>query len=133
MKKLVAFVVPGLVLVFVAVTFAALEGSEVAVLRTAVNTGQPRDTRVWVVDFGGSPWIEAANPERQFYRDILVDPNVELSRKGQLYKYRAVPVPGPGGHQLIRVMLAEKYGWADRWVGLLADTSSSVAIRLEPR
>ena len=27
-------------------------------------------------------------------------------------------------------LLARRYGWADRWIGLLADTSGSVAVRL---
>jgi hypothetical protein len=30
------------------------------------------------------------------------------------------------------MLLAEKYGWADWWVGLLQDTSQSVAVKLEP-
>jgi len=48
-------------------------------------------------------------------------------------RYRAEPQPNPEGHERIRRLLAEKYGWADWWVGLLQDTSGSIAIRLEPR
>jgi hypothetical protein len=29
--------------------------------------------------------------------------------------------------------LRRKYGWADVWIGMLTDTSESIAIRLEPR
>jgi hypothetical protein len=29
-------------------------------------------------------------------------------------------------------MLLRKYGWADRWIALLADTSESRAIRFVP-
>jgi len=32
----------------------------------------------------------------------------------------------------VRRLLAAKYGFADRWIGVLVDTSRSVAIRLEP-
>ena len=44
-----------------------------------------------------------------------------------------MPVPGDAGHRRIRRLLAEKYGWADTWIGLLTDTSRSVAVRLDPR
>lgn len=122
-----------LTIAFAVTTMAALEGSEVVVLHTGLETAHPRDTRVWVVDFGGAAWIESANPEREFYRDILTDPNVELSRDGRRFAYRAVPITDGTGHQLIRSLLREKYGWADAWIGMIADTSSSIAIRLEPR
>lgn len=121
-----------LVLAFAATTLLALEGSEVVVLRTALNRSEPRATRVWIADYDGSPWIESASPEREFYRDILADPNVELQRNGERLKYRAVPVDGREGHELIRSLLRQRYGWADAWIGLLADTSNSIAIRLEP-
>jgi hypothetical protein len=132
MKTIVAITL-GLLLGLGAITLFALEGSEVAVLRSALATAQPHETRVWIVDFGGTPWVESANPEREFYRDILLDPDVEVSRNGERFEYRAAPLPGSTGHDLIRSMLREKYGWADDWIGLLTDTSSSIAIRLEPR
>jgi hypothetical protein len=133
MKKAAAIVVLSIALAVVATTLVALEGSEVAVLHTALGSEQPRETRIWVVDFGGTPWIEAANPEREFYRDILADPKVELARAGKRYVYRAVAVIDSSGHDMIRAMLREKYGWADRWIAVLVDTSRSIAIRLEPR
>lgn len=40
-------------------------------------------------------------------------------------------VPNPDGHARIRRLLAGRYGWADRWIGLLADTSRSIAVRLD--
>lgn len=131
--RVIALVVLAIVLAFAAVTLVALEGSEVAVLHTALSNREPRDTRVWVADFAGTPWIEAASPERDFYRDIVNDPNVELSRGGERFAYHAVPVSAASGHDLIRSMLRDKYGWADRWIGLLADTSGSIAVRLESR
>jgi len=54
-------------------------------------------------------------------------------RGGNVLPLRAVPVPGDAGHRQIGRLLAAKYGWADAWIGLLADTSRSVAGRLEPR
>jgi hypothetical protein len=108
----------------------ALEGREVAVLRTTAADGNVVETRVWVADEGGSPWVEAANDARPFYRNILQNPQVELVRNGRVEQFRAEPVTSPDGHLKIRRLLSEKYGWADCWIGLIADTSSSIAVKL---
>jgi hypothetical protein len=133
MKKTLVLTVIGAIVAFVILTVIALEGAEVALLHTALGNQQPRQTRVWVADVDGSPWIEAANPEREFYRDILEAPEVVLERNGMLFEYRAVPLSGTSSHDLIRSRLRDKYGWADEWIGMLTDTSGSIAIRLEPR
>ena len=54
-------------------------------------------------------------------------------RGSTVVRYHASPVPNPEGHAHIRRLLAAKYGWADRWVALLQDTSQSIEVRLEPR
>ena len=119
--------------VLAAVTLAALEGHEVALLRTVDEHGNVRSTRVWVADEDGYVWIEAANRNRPFLRDVHAIAKVELRRGGTLRRCQAVVVPTPEGHERIRRLLAAKYGWADRWVGRLTDTSQSVAVRLQCR
>lgn len=114
------------------VTFVAVEGQEVVVLRTERSDGSIRRTRIWIAEEDGVPWIEAANPERAFYADLLARPDAELERRGEIDRYRATPLPGPEGHEKIRALLRAKYGWADRWLGLVVDTSRSLAIRLDP-
>jgi len=114
-----------------ALTWLALEGREVAVLRTRGDAGAVRETRVWVADEAGVPWIEAGNPERAFYADLARDPHVDLVRGGAAARYVARPLPGEEGHRKIRGMLRAKYGLADWWIGCLVDTSRSVAIRLD--
>ena len=55
-----------------------------------------------------------------------------LAGAGQLERVaRASIVPNPAGHRRIRDLLAARYGWADCWIGLVADTRRSVAVRLE--
>jgi hypothetical protein len=122
----------GAAVAFAAVTLYALEGREVVVVRTRAPDGSTRETRTWVAEDGGSAWIEAAFEERPFFQDLLVTPEVDVVRGDGVHRYRAIPVPNPGGRVRIRALLAEKYGWADWWVGLLQDTSRSVAVRLEP-
>lgn len=99
-----------------AVTWYALEGRDVAKLRTARADGAWRQTHVWVVEEGRSLWIEAATPERA----------------GSITRHRASPVPGAAARDSLRAALRTKYGWADAWVGLFQDTSRAVAVRLDP-
>jgi hypothetical protein len=114
------------------VTALALESGGVAVLETRAPDGTPRETRVWVAEADGALWPEAATAERPWYRDVQLDPLVTLSRDGRDTVYRAVPEPGDEGHRRIRARLRERYGWRDAFVGLLQDTSASIAVRLEP-
>jgi hypothetical protein len=115
------------------VTWLALESQEVAVLHTRSADGQPRSTRVWLAREGGDLWLEAATAERGWYGDLLADADVELEVAGARQLLRAHAVPGREAHLEIRRRLREKYGWADAWVGLVQDTSQSVAVRLESR
>jgi hypothetical protein len=118
---------------FAAVSWLALEGAEVAVLRTRAPDGGFEATRVWIAEEDGAAWVEAATAERSWYQSLRMHPEVEVVRAGgEVRRYRAVPEPGPEGHAHVRLLLRAKYGWADRWVGLLQDTSQSVAVRLEP-
>src|SRR5262249_9490011 len=132
-----AVVAAGVVLA--TVTLLALEGTEVVQLRSTTPDGGVRITRTWIADADGALWLEAANPERPLLPDRGARPRGRLGRGGELVRggealqLRARPVPGDAGHRKIRQLLAAKYGWADTWVGLLTDTSRSVAVRLEPR
>jgi hypothetical protein len=116
--------------VFVAVTWLALESSGVGVLRTQKSDGSARETHVWYAADGGALWIEAATPEREFLDDLRRDPAVVLVRDGEPAPYRARI--DPAGHARIRTLLRAKYGMRDWWVGLLQDTSRSVAVELRP-
>ena len=118
-------------LVFGVVTLIALEGNEVVVVRTDAADGTEHATRTWIADAEGAAWIEAANPERPFLHDLEREPTMRLERRGALRRCRAAILPNPDGHQRIRALLAARYGWADRWIALVADTRRSVAVRLD--
>ena len=104
---------------------------EVVVVHTHRADGPAHATRTWVADADGATWIEAANPERPFLHDLADRPQLELERGGAVLRCRASIVPNPAGHRRIRDLLAARYGWADCWIGLVADTRRSVAVRLE--
>ena len=128
--RIILGTVLGIAVALTAVTLLALEGREVVVLRTFDAPGEARETRTWVADEDGYTWIEAANSERPFLLQLQANPKVELRRNGTLQHCRADVTPNPNGHQRIRRLLAAKYGWADDWVGLLTDTSGSLAVQL---
>ena len=116
---------------FAIVTLHALEGREVVVLRTAAPDGGERTTRTWIADDAGAAWVEAATPERPFLRDLERDPTVRLERNGRPLRCATTVAPNPDGHRRIRDLLAAKYGWADRWIAMVADTERSLAVRLD--
>lgn len=120
-------------LAFGLVTWAALESQEVGVLHTRAPDGSPRRTRLWIARDGGGFWLEAATPERGWYRDVLHDAEVELEVAGERRPLSARPDPGREAHLDVRRRLREKYGWADAWVAMIQDTSQSIAVRLDPR
>ena len=116
---------------FSAITLYALEGREVVVLRTTAEDGHDRTTRTWIADADGAAWVEAASPERPFLHDLTRDPTVRLDRNGRPLRCRTSVAPNPEGHRQIRNLLATKYGWADGWIAMVADTERSLAVRLD--
>ena len=128
--RLVVVTIVLAVLAFGAVTWIALEGREVVVVHTHDAGGRAHATRTWVADADGTSWIEAANPERPFLHDLQASPELELERGGALLRCRAAIAPNPEGHERVRALLASRYGWADCWIGLIADTRRSVAVQV---
>lgn len=113
-------------------TWWALEASDVAVLTTQRPDGGARETHVWWAADGDVLLLEAATPERAWLAEALAAGEVELARGGRRERFRVERSDGPEGHARIRALLREKYGLRDAWVGLLQDTSRSVALRLRP-
>ena len=104
-------------------------GREVVTLRTERADGSSQETRLWIVDAGGSSWLHSGGDA--WLARFDGDPIVELQRGGQTLRYRAHAVPGP--HPDVDRLLREKYGLADRWVRLISpDNKSVVAVRLDP-
>jgi hypothetical protein len=115
------------------VTGWALEAGDVAVLVTERPDGRLRETHVWWAADAGAIWVEAATPERAWLSEALASAEVELIRAGRRERFGVESAPGPGAHARLRALLREKYGLRDAWVGLLQDTSRSVAVLLRPR
>jgi 2-iminobutanoate/2-iminopropanoate deaminase len=121
-----------LALAFAGLTWWALEGSDVAVLVTEAPGGAVRETHVWWVAQDGALQVEAATPERAWLAEALASGEVERIRDGRRDRLRVERLDDPAAHERMRALLREKYGLRDIWVGLLQDTSRSVAVRLSP-
>ncbi len=111
-------------------TWWALESGGVAVIETHAANGSLRSTHVWFAEPGGELWLEAGTPENAWYRDVKRDPRVSFSARELSGQYLARPIEGSGAHDEIRSLLREKYGVRDWWIGVLFDTSRSVAVQL---
>jgi hypothetical protein len=130
-KRAVAIVV-FLVVAFGAMTLVALESGGVGILETQAPDGSERTTHVWYAEDDGEVWIEAATPRRAFLHDLRRAPEVTLVRDGEPSAYHAEIRESAADHARIRGLLRDKYGLRDWYVGLLQDTSRSVAVVLHP-
>lgn len=118
----------GAVLVVCHLAFIEI-GREVVTLRTRLPDGGLQETRLWIVDEAGTPWLHSAGAD--WLNRFDGDPIVEVKRSGEIARYRAHAVPGP--HPAIDQLLREKYGLADRWVRFVSPCGEdTVPVRLEP-
>jgi len=100
-------------------SYWAGEQTEVVVLRTSDSIGRGYETKMWVVDLEGVPWVRVANPQRGWYRRLLEQPRVELVRAGQVQACLARPYDVPEIAAQVDAAFRVKYGLVDWWYGLL--------------
>jgi hypothetical protein len=121
-----------LVFATIGLVWWVLESSGVAIVETRGADGELRRTHVWYVRQGQTVWLEAGRPNHGWYKDLQVHPTVQFESSDLSGRFEAATVPGPQAHRYIRALLAEKYGVRDRILGWAVDTSSSIAVRLDP-
>jgi len=126
---LVALVVATLLL-FTVVLIGLSEMGEVVIIETALPDGGQRTTRIWIVDTPdgplvrgtvGKPWVDGA----------LRSPLVRLERGGVTQMFRAVQMDDPYMRAETDRLMLEKYGIAERGIGLVRDLETSTVFRLE--
>ncbi len=103
------FVAAPLCLVLVTI-LVLIEQGETVVLRTFDEHGEVEETRLWIVDFQGSPWLGAGGGRtRRWYQRLSAVPQVELVRRGVTACFRADPVPDPEVRDAVIDLTRKKY------------------------
>ncbi len=118
-------------LLFVGVTWLALESDGVGIVETQRADGSARSTHVWPARIDGALWLEAGTPQNGWYLDIQSRPGLWLDHEGARARYRAIPVRQDAAHDRLRNAIRGQFGWRDHWVGIWLDSSESIAVRLE--
>ncbi len=109
----------------------ASESGEVVVLRTTDATGEPQETRLWVVEDGGQAWLRSGNESSGWFLRLRERPDVTVVRDGESLEVRAVP--DPAARERINGLMKEKYGWADSYIGFFFGRDDAIPVRLEPQ
>lgn len=116
-----------LLVVVIGLEIIAAESGEVVVLRTPEPA---TETRLWIVDDAGQQWLRAGNPQSGWLLAIQQNPAVEVERNGEKRTYTAVP--DAASRDRINPLFADKYGWADAYIGALFGRDDATPIRLDP-
>jgi hypothetical protein len=132
LRRLAAIVLSAFVLLGLG-TYLAGERTEVAVLRTYEADGTPRDTKMWVVDYDGKPYVRIGRPGRGWGERLKANPKVELTRGGGAASPRTgAVVADPDTVRAVEQAFRDKYGWVDWWFGLVVRRNPDT-VRLDPR
>jgi hypothetical protein len=113
-------------------TYLAGERTEVAVLRTYEADGTPRDTKMWVVDYEGRPYVRVGRPGRGWGERLKANPKAELTRAGVTSPRVAVTISDDTTRVSVERAFADKYGWVDAWYGVVIRKNPDT-VRLDPR
>lgn len=124
-------VVLAVLVVLALATYVAGEQTEVAVLRTVDANGATHETKLWVVDLDGTPWVRVARPRRAWYQRAKERPEVELVRDGVARPYRAIEINDPEVRARVDAAFRAKYGLVDWWYGVVLRRDAR-PIRLDP-
>jgi hypothetical protein len=112
-------------------TYVLGEQTEVARLRTSDARSVVHETKLWIVDQPDGAWVRVARPERQWFKRLRAQPEIEIIRNGGApQKMRATPDPSTETKLRIDRAFRDKYGIVDWWYGLLL-RSNPIPVRLE--
>ena len=113
-------------------TWIAGEQTEVAVLRTFDAAGTPHDTKLWVADIDGRPYVRIGRAGRGWGEQLKANPSVELVRASGTIPCTASIVTDDSLHHAVDEAFAVKYGWVDWWYGVVL-RRDPVPVRLDAK
>jgi hypothetical protein len=130
-RHLLAIVLSGIFLLALG-TYIAGEQTEVAVLRTWDAEKGPHDTKMWIVDYEGKPYVRVGRAGRGWGERAHEVPDVELTRGGAAVPVHATFIDDPATLQAVDAAFRAKYGWVDWWFGIVLRKNAET-VRLDPR
>ena len=104
---------------------------EVVTLHTLDEAGEWKTTPLWIVESpDGGEYLRAGDAGRGWVVRMRANPSIRLERSGETAAVTIVSAPGMV--KTVHDLMAEKYGWADDFVTLMApDRSRALALRVE--
>jgi hypothetical protein len=111
MRKLVQglAIVLGVIALIVAAFYVLIELDEVVVLRTTDDQGEVFQTRLWVADHAGHPWLVARFPDRRWLAHLRANPRAELVRGGLTQCHLAAVVEDDAKREELTPVFVHKY------------------------
>ena len=106
-----------------AITYIALEASDVAIAHTISRIGEPRATHIWFIETDHGLILEAGHPDNPWITDLHAGSTLHVTIDSQRHEYETEFQSNR--HTQIREEMRRKYGWRDVWVGFLFDVSKS--------
>jgi hypothetical protein len=119
-----------MILLLAGVMYFASESGEVVTVRTRDAGDAVHETRLWIVEYDGSSWLRAGNPNTGWLARLTARPELEVVRDGKAQRF--VGKPTPEARDDINLLMQEKYGWADSVVCFLFPRAGKVPVRLLP-
>ena len=130
-KRFVGIVISGILLLTLG-TYLAGERTEIAVLRTFDDAGAPQETKLWVAEVDGVPYVRIGRAGSGWGERLKANPEVELVRAGDTLPCTATLVTDAALHRSVDEAFAVKYGWVDWWYGVVL-RRDPVPVRLSTR
>jgi hypothetical protein len=120
------------VLALVGLYFVMAERVEVVVLHSHDEAGD-HETRLWVVDDAGTPWLRTGRDNATWLPRIRNNPGVELTRGSETRAHTAQVVEDAEAVARISALTLEKYGWSEQLLRATGgDPGAQLVIRLDP-
>ena len=131
--KLLVRVVLGLVGVLVllfALQMIAAETGEVVVVHTVDDAGEPRETRIWILEDQGRTYIRGGTGG--WTSRIAAQPEIRLESDGSVREVLGLVEEDDGVRRRVNRLFREKYGWRDAFISILvADPGREAAVVIE--
>jgi hypothetical protein len=127
----IALTLLGVLFVVALATYVAGEVVETVIVRNYNPDGTSHDSKVWVVDIDGTPWVRVGRAGRSWGENLRTHPRAELLRAGVTSARVATLDDSPETRARVDAAFAEKYGVVDRWFGIVI-RKNPIPVRLDP-